>query len=353
MHGKRLSKKETDNICLRYDADAPANTVKELVKKGICPIDILKNLDANDLLPHKIGTQKGILGYDIIIKANKSISYNANYNYEQSDVIDSILIIKENDTKLNNKTIASRLATIVKKCIFKTPGDYCHDDLDKGLTAISEILKRTNNAISKRSFEVIIIEKDAYDKLAYKDFAHVITTSEIDKKFNKTKKKTAKKIAEKKQLYLSSRGLFFGNTAEVEIRSNIQSICKTIDWVAKSGEKVILLPINTRHEIASKGDKIMAASLISMTLHRRIAYTKSEEMYKELIASCPNIEEVSDDELEKRLLENIKTVYPVHKSLFFRCVSQKLSCNEVTVMADDEKGFAQVNVKNIIDPAGK
>lgn len=100
-----------------------------------------------------------------------------------------------------------------------------------------------------------------------------------------------------------------GENAEVEIRSNMQSICETIDWVAKSGEKVILLPINTRHEIASKGDKIVAASLISMTLHRRIAYT--------------------------------------------RCVSQKLSCNEVTVMTDDEKGFAQVNVKSIIDPADK
>lgn len=346
-------KKKTDDICLRYNPDTPANTVKELVKKGICPIDILENLDANDLLPHKIGTQKGIFGYDIVIKANKSISYNAYYAYKQSDVINSILIVKDADTKLNDKTIASRFATIVKKCIFKTPGDYCRDDLDKSLTAISEILKRTNNAISTRSFEVIIIEKDAYDKLAYKDFAHVITTSEIDKEFSKTKKKTAKKIAEKKQLYLSSRGLFFGNTAEVEIRSNMQSICETIDRVAKSGEKVILLPINTRHEIASKGDKIVAASLISMTLHRRIAYTKSEEMYKELIASCPNIEEVSDDELEKRLLENIKTVYPVHKSGFFRCVSQKLSCNEVTVMTDDEKSFAQVNVKNIIDPAGK
>lgn len=346
-------KKEVDDICLRYDADAPANTVKEFVKKGICPIDILRNLDANDLLPHKIGAQKGIFGYDIVIKANKSISYDAHYTYEQSDVIDSILIVKDNDTKLNNKTIASRLATIVKKYVFKTPGDYCYDDLDKDLTAISEILKRTNKAIGKRSFEVIIVEKDAYDKLAYKDFAHVITISEIDKEFNKAKKKTAKKIAEKKQLYLSSRGLFFGNTAEVEIRSNMKSICETIDWVAKSGEKVILLPINTRHEIASKGDKLIAAGLISMTLHRRIAYTKSEEMYKELIANCPNIEEISDDELEKRLLENIKTVYPVHKSSFFRCVSQKLSYDEVTVMTDDEKGFAQVNIKSIIDPAGK
>lgn len=346
-------KKETDDICLRYDPDAPANTVKELVKKGICPIDVMNDLHVNDLLISKFSADGHLRGYDIAIKNAKSISYDTYYTDAQSSVINSILIVKDDDTKLNSKTIASRLATIVKKCVFKTPGDYCIDDLDKGLTAISEILKRTDDAVARRSFKVLIIKKDIYDKLAYKDFAHVITESEINKEFNKTKKKTAKKQAEKKQLYLSSRGLFFGNTAEVEIRSNMQSICETIDWVAKSGEKVILLPINTRHEIASKGDKIIAASLISMTLHRRIAYTKSEEMYKELIASCPNIEEVSDDELEKRLLENIKTVYPVHRSSFFRCVSQKLSADEVTVMSDDEKGFAQVNIKSIIDPAGK
>lgn len=346
-------KKETDDICLRYDPDAPANTVKELVKKGIHPIDIMNDLHLNDLLISKFGADEHLRGYDITIKDAKSISYDTYYTDAQSSVINSILIVKEDNTKLNSKTIASRLAIIVKKCVFKTPGDYCRDDLDKGLTAISEILKRTDEAVARRSFKVLIIEKDIYDKLAYKDFAHVITTSEIDKEFSKAKKKTTKKQAEKKQLYLSSRGLFFGNTAEVEIRSNMKSICETIDWVAKSGEKVILLPINTRHKIASKGDKIIAASLISMTLHRRIAYTKSEEMYKELIASCPNIEEVSDDELEKRLLENIKAVYPVHKSSFFRCVSQKLSYNEVTVMTDDEKGFAQVNVKSIIDPANK
>ena len=346
-------KKETDDICLRYDADAPANTVKELVKKGICPIDVMNNLNINDLLINKFSADGHLRGYDITIKDTKSISYDTYYTDAQSSVINSILIVKDDDTKLNDKTIASRFAIIIKKCVFKIPGDYCRDDLDKSLTAISEILKRTDEAVARRSFKVLIIEKDIYDKLAYKDFAHVITTSEIDKEFSRAKKKTAKKIAEKKQLYLSSRGLFFGNTAEVEIRSNMQSICETIDWVAKSGEKVILLPINTRHEIASKGDKIIAASLISMTLHRRIAYTKSEEMYRKLITSCPNIEEVSDDELEKRLLENIKVVYPVHKSLFFRCVSQKLSCNEVTVMTDDEKSFTQVNVKSIIDPAGK
>lgn len=346
-------KKETDDICLRYDPDAPANTVKELIKKGIHPIDVMNDLNINDLLINKFKADGHLRGYDIAIKDAKSISYDTYYTDVQSNVIDSILIVKDDDTKLNNKTIASRLATIVKKCIFKTPGDYCQDDLDKGLTAISEILKRTDKAIARKSFKVIIVKKDVYDKLAYKDFVHVITENEINKEFNKTKKKTAKKQAEKQRLYLSSRGLFFGNTAEVKIRSNMQSICETIDWVAKNGEKVILLPINTRHEIASKGDKIIAASLISMTLHRRIAYTKSEEMYKELIASCPNIEKVSDDELEKRLLEGIKTVYPVHKSSFFRCVSQKLSCDEVTVMTDDEKNFAQINIKSIIDPAGK
>ncbi len=346
-------KKETDDICLRYDPDAPTNTVKELVKKGIHPIDIMNDLHVNDLLISKFNADGHLRGYDIVIKDAKSISYDTYYTDAQSSVINSILIIKNDDTNLNNKTIASRLAAIVKKCIFKIPGDYCRDDLDKSLTAISKILKRTDNAVGRRSFKVLIIKRDIYDKLAYKDFAHVITSGEINKEFNKAKKKTAKKIAEKKQLYLSSRGLFFGNTAEVEIRSNMQSICETIDWIAKNGEKVILLPINTKHEIASKGDKIIAASLISMTLRRRIAYTKSEEMYKELIASCPNIEEVSDDELEKRLLKNIKTVYPVHKSSFFRCVSQKLSCNEITVMTNDEKSFTQVDVKSIMDPASK
>lgn len=268
-------------------------------------------------------------------------------------MINSILIVKDDDTKLDDKTIASRLATIVKKCSFKTPGEYCRDDLDPSLTAVSEILKETDAAVRTKSFKIIIVEKDVYNKLAYKDFAHAITSSEIDKEFDKAKKKTIKKPEVKQQLYLSSRGLFFGNTAEVEIRTRLQDICETIDRFATNNEKVILLPINSRHEIATKGDKLIAASLISMTLHKRIAYTKSEEIYKELLANCSNLEEVSDDELESMMLAHIERVYPIHKSNFFRCISQKLSSDEITVMANDEKSFTQVNIKNIIDPTNK
>lgn len=350
-------KEQTNDICSRFDPDAPANTVKEFVRKGINPIRILRNLDVDNLLPKSVGTSRGLYGFEITIKDNKSINYSSSYYPEQSDVIDSILIVKDDDAKLNDKTLAYRLAAIVKNCSFRELKDFWHKDLDPSLTAISEILERIKRAVRKKSFEVIIVEKDHYDKLAYKDFAHVITSSEIDKEFNKMKKKTKQntKPKVKQQLYLSSRGLYFGNTAEVEIRTCINSIIETIDWEAnaKNGGKTLLLPIDTRHEIASKSNKLIAASLISMTLHRRIAYTKSEEIYKELVTNCSNLEEVSDDELESMMLANITCTYPVHKSRFFRNVSQKLSNETITVMSDDEENFVSFDIKSIIDPAGK
>lgn len=350
-------KEQINDICSRFNPDAPANTVKEFARKGINPIRILRNLDIDDLLPKSSGASRGLYGFEITIKGNKSIGYSSTYYPEQSDVIDSILIVKDDDAKLNDKTVASRLAAIVKNCSFKELKDFWHKDLDPSLTAISKILERIKRAVRKKSFEVILVEKDHYDKLAYKDFAHVITSSEIDKEFNKIKKKTKQttKPEVKKQIYLSSRGLYFGNTAKVKVRTHINSIIETIDWEAntKNGGKTLLLPINTKHEIASKGDKLMAASLISMTLHKRIAYTKSEEMYKELITNCSNIEEISDDELESMMLANITRTYLVHKSSFFRCVSQKLSSDNITVMSDDEKHFVSFDIKSIIDPANK
>ena len=245
-------KEQTNDICSRFDPDAPANTVKEFVRKGINPIRILRNLDIDNLLPRATGTSRGLYGFEITIKDNKSISYSSSYYPEQSDVIDSILIVKDDDAKLNDKTVASRLATIVKNCSFRELKDFWGKDLDPSLTAISEILERIKWAVRKKSFEVIIVEKDHYDKLTYKDFAHVITSSKIDKEFNKMKKKTKQtaKPEAKQQLYLSSRGLYFGNTAEVKIRTHINSIIETIDWEAnaKSGGKTLLLPIDTRHD---------------------------------------------------------------------------------------------------------
>ena len=76
-------------------------------------------------------------------------------------------------------------------------------------------------------------------------------------------------------------------------------------------------------------------------------------MYKKLVTNCSNLEEVSDDELESMMLANIMRTYPVHKSRFFRNVSQKLSNEAITVMSDDEKSFVSFDIKSIIDPAGK
>ena len=53
------------------------------------------------------------------------------------------------------------------------------------------------------------------------------------------------------------------------------------------------------------------------------------------------------------MLANITRTYPVHKSRFFRNVSQKLSNEAITVMSDDEENFVSLDIKSIIDPANK
>ena len=53
------------------------------------------------------------------------------------------------------------------------------------------------------------------------------------------------------------------------------------------------------------------------------------------------------------MLANITRTYPVHKSRFFRNVSQKLSNEAIIVMSDNEENFVSFDIKSMIDPANK